>query len=74
MKEKDHDFEVIDITNYNNKKKSDFSYDDQSRFIRHKIEIAKTKHRINFLYSIINFLLLFNVFLTLSIFYLAIIR
>lgn len=74
MKEKDQDFKVIDITNYNTKKRTEYIHEDQIKFIRYKREIAKTKQRISFLYSIINFLLLFNVFLTLAIFYLAVLR
>ena len=70
----DQDGKVIDITNYRSTKKENPDHQFNKSFIRYKREIDQTKRRISFLYSIINFLLVFNIFLTLSLFYFAVLK
>ena len=74
MSDDTHEPEVIDITKYRSKKKEAFESNDSLRFLRLQNEKSKIQARLNFLYSIANFLLVYNLFLTIALFYFLVIK
>ena len=69
-----HEPEIIDITNFQSRKADASENYDNLKFLRFKKEKIKMQSRLNFLYSITNFLLIYNIFLTIVIFYFFVIK
>jgi len=74
MSRETHEPEIIDITNYQSRKADASENYDNLKFLRLKKEKIKMQSRLNFLYSITNFLLIYNIFLTIAIFYFLVIK